>query len=288
MTSAGRRRTPLGRRLVNGLMLALCWLGAIVALVPLLLVLFHLARSGLGAVNWAFFTHLPRPVGEVGGGMKQAILGSLMIVGIACAFGLPVGILGGVYLAEYPTHRLGNWIRFAADVLSGIPSIVLGVVAYGLLVVPMKRFSALAGGVALAMIMIPILLRTTEEMVRLVPGSFREASLALGATRWQTVLSAVLPVARAGIVTGALLAAARVSGETAPLLFTALNNQYLNLHPDRPTASLPVQIFTYAIAPYDDWHRLAWAGALVLVGLIAIFSLLARLAVRNRFAGRGR
>jgi len=266
-------------------MQALCWLAAAIALLPLLLVLFHLASLGLRSMDAGFFTNLPRPVGEPGGGMKQAILGSLMIIGIACLIGLPVGILGGVYLAEYPGHRLGGWVRFAADVLSGIPSIVLGVVAYSLIVVPMRRFSALAGGVALAMIMIPLLLRTTEEMIRLVPGSLREASLALGAPRWRTAVSAVLPVARAGIITGVLLAAARVAGETAPLLFTALNNQHLNFRPDQPTASLPVQIFTYAISPYEEWQRLAWAGALALVGLISIFSLLARWVTRDRFGG---
>jgi phosphate transport system permease protein len=266
-------------------MLALCWLAAGLALLPLLLVLSHVARAGLGSVNLAFFTHLPRPVGEAGGGMRQAILGSFLVVGLAGLIGFPVGILGGIYLAEYPSHRLGNVIRFAADVLSGVPSIVLGVVAYALLVVPMRRFSALAGGIALAFIMLPILLRTTEEMVRMVPNSLREASLALGAPRWRTAVSAVLPVARAGIVTGVLLAMARISGETAPLLFTALNNQYLNLRLDEPTASLPVQIFTYAISPYEEWHRLAWAGALVLVGLIGMISLVARYATRNRFAG---
>jgi len=274
------------RRFINTLMLALCWAAAALALLPLVLVLFHVASSGFRAVNLEFFTHLPRPVGEPGGGMQQAILGSLLIVGIASAIGLPVGILGGVYLAEYQNHRVGHWVRFAADVLSGIPSIVLGVVAYSLLVVPMRRFSALAGGVALALIMIPILLRTTEEMIRLVPGSLREASLALGVPRWRTALSAVLPVARAGIVTGALLACARVAGETAPLLFTALNNQYLNLQPDQPTASMPVQIFTYAIAPYEDWQRMAWAGALVLVTLIGLLSILARVATRDRLAGK--
>jgi phosphate transport system permease protein len=282
-----RTRTQTTRRLANTMMLGLCWLGAAAALLPLLLVLFHVAQSGLGALNWEFFSHMPRPVGEPGGGMKPAILGSLMLVGIAAVIGLPVGILGGVYLAEYPTHRLGNWIRFAADVLSGTPSIVLGVVAYTLLVVPMRRFSALAGGVALAMIMLPILLRTTEEMIRLVPNSLREASLALGAPRWRTVVSAVIPTARAGILTGILLAAARISGETAPLLFTALNNPYLNLRLDQPTASLPVQIFSYTIAPYEEWHRMAWAGALVLVGMIGIFSVAARWATRSRFPDAG-
>ncbi len=279
-------KTGMGRRVVNGLLLALCWMAAALALVPLLLVLFHVITLGIRSVNLDFFTHLPRPVGETGGGMLQALLGSGMIIGIASLIGIPVGVLGGVYLAEYQAHRVGNWIRFAADVLSGIPSIVLGVVAYSLIVIPMKRFSAIAGGVALAMIMIPVLLRTTEEMIRLVPGSLREASLALGAPRWRTALSAVLPVARAGIVTGVLLSMARVAGETAPLLFTALNNQYLNWKPDQPTASLPVQIFTFAIAPYDDWQRLAWAGALVLVATTAILSLAARFIVRDRLANR--
>lgn len=277
-------RVPLGRRLQNGAMLGLCWLAVGLALVPLLLVLVHVAREGLSAVNLQFFTELPRPVGEAGGGMKQAILGSLMLVGLAAVVGVPVGVLGGIYLAEYPSHRICAWVRFAADVLTGVPSIVLGVVAYTVVVVPMRRFSALAGAAALAMIMVPILLRTTEEMIRLVPGSLREASLALGAPRWRTALFAVLPVARSGIVTGGLLAAARVAGETAPLLFTALNNQYLNHQPDQPTASLPVQIYTYAVSPYAEWHRQAWAGALVLVGLIGALSILARVATRSRMA----
>jgi phosphate transport system permease protein len=225
-------------------------------------------------------------VGEVGGGMKHALLGSLTIVGLAGLIGLPMGILGGVYLAEFPSHRVGHVIRFAADVLSGIPSIVLGVVAYSLVVLPMGHFSALAGGVALALIMIPIVLRTTEEMIRLVPSSLREAALALGAPRWRTALGVVLPVARGGIVTGVLLAGARVAGETAPLLFTALGNNFLNFHLDQPTASMPVQIYTYAIAPYDDWHRQAWAGALVLVLLIAVISLAARYATRDRLSTR--
>ncbi|MBI3910099.1 MAG: phosphate ABC transporter permease PstA [Armatimonadetes bacterium] len=282
MSGLAGSRTSLRRRLTNLAMLGLCWLGAGLAVLPLVLVLYYVATTGLRALNLDFFTQLPRPVGEPGGGMKPAILGSLEIVGIASVLGLLVGILGGIYLAEYPNHRMVQGIQFTADVLSSVPSIVLGVVAYALLVVPMRRFSALAGGVALAFIMTPIVLRTTEEMIRLVPGSLREASLALGAPRWRTAISAVLPVARAGIVTGALLAVARVAGETAPLLFTALNNQYLNFRPDQPTASLPVQIYTYAISPYDDWHRLAWAGALVLVGLIALLSLLTRLAIRGR------
>lgn len=286
MTSLAGARVPLGRRAANLLLLGLCWLAALLAIVPLVLVLFHVARTGLGAINLDFFTKLPRPVGEEGGGMLQALVGSGMILVIACLVGLPVGILGGVYLAEYPEHRLTHWIRFAADVLSGVPSIVLGVVAYTLVVLPMRRFSALAGGVALAMIMIPVVLRTTEEMIRLVPNGLREASLALGVPRWRTNLSIVLPVARAGIVTGILLAIARVGGETAPLLFTALGNQYLNLHPNRETASLPVQIFNYATAPYENGHRLAWAGALVLVGLVALLSVLARFATRDRLGGR--
>ena len=250
MTSLAGARAPFRRRAVNFALLGLCWLAALLAIVPLALVLFHVAKTGLAAVNLDFFTKLPKPVGEEGGGMQQALLGSGMILLIACLVGMPVGILGGIYLAEFPEHRLGHWIRFAADVLSGVPSIVLGVVAYTLIVLPMKRFSALAGGVALAMITIPITLRTTEEMIRLVPGSLREASLALGVPRWRTNLSVVIPVARAGILTGVLLSIARVGGETAPLLFTALNNQYLNFQPDQPTASLPVQIYNFAIAPY--------------------------------------
>jgi phosphate transport system permease protein len=286
MTSLAGARPSLLRRMQNGLMLGLCWIAAVAALAPLLFVMIHVVSTGIKSVNLGFFTNLPAPVGEVGGGMKHALLGSLSIVGIAAVIGLPIGVLGGVYLAEYRTHRLGNWIRFSADVLNGIPSIVLGVVAYTLLVVPMKRFSALAGGVALALIMIPIVLRTTDEMIQLVPGSLREASLALGVPRWRTALTVVLPVARGGIITGILLAMARVSGETAPLLFTALGNNFLNFHLDQPTASMPVQIYTYAISPYDDWHRQAWAGALVLVLIIAVVSLAARFATRDKFAMR--
>jgi len=224
-------RPSLYRRATNYLMLGLCWLAAGLAVLPLVLVLYHVANAGMHSVNLDFFTQLPKPVGEVGGGMKQAILGTLEILLVALGVGLPIGILGGVYLAEYQNHRIGGWIRFSADVLSGIPSIVLGVVAYTLIVVPMQRFSAIAGGVALALIMIPMLLRTTEEMIRMVPNSLREASLALGVPRWRTALSAVLPVARAGIITGVLLSVARLGGETAPLLFTALNNQYMNWRP---------------------------------------------------------
>jgi phosphate transport system permease protein len=279
-------KAAVGRRVVDLTMRGLCWAAVAAALLPLLLVLYHVVVSGAQALNLTFFTELPRPIGEAGGGMKQAILGSTLIIGIACAVGLPIGVLGGIYLAEYPTHRLGDWIRFSADVLSGIPSIVLGVVSYTLIVVPMKRFSAVAGGAALAMIMIPLVLRTTEEMIRLVPGSLREASLALGAPRWRTAFGAVLPVARTGIVTGVLLAVARISGETAPLLFTALNNQYLNFQPDRPTSSLPAQIYTYAITPYEQWQRQAWAGALVLVGLVSIFSVLARWVTQEKLAAR--
>jgi phosphate transport system permease protein len=283
---SGRGTNLALRRATNVLMQGLCWLAAAAAVVPLLLVLYYVASAGIRSVNLDFFTHLPAPVGEKGGGMQHALLGSLTIVGLGCLIGLPVGVLGGVYLAEFPAHRIGHWIRFSADVLSGIPSIVLGVVAYSLLVVPMRRFSAIAGGVALALIMIPLVLRTTEEMIRLVPGSLREASLALGAPRWRTALFAILPVARSGIITGVLLAVARVAGETAPLLFTALGNNYLNYQLDRPTASLPVQIFTYAISPYEEWHQQAWAGALVLVLLIAGISLAARYVTRDRL-GRG-
>jgi len=274
------------RRAQNLFMLGLCWLAALLAMLPLMLVLYHIGKTGMASVNLEFFTHLPKPVGESGGGMRPGIVGSLIIVGIASLAGLPVGILGGIYLAEFPNHRVGGWVRFAADVLSGVPSIVLGVVAYTLLVVPMKRFSALAGGMALGLIMIPIVLRTTEEMIRLVPSSLREASLALGIPRWRTALGIVLPAARAGIVTGVLLSAARVMGETAPLLFTALGNNFFSLDIDRPMASMPVQIYSYAISPYEDWHRMAWAGALVLVGIIAVFSLLARYATRDRLGYR--
>ncbi len=273
------------RRAVNAAMTALAGAAVAVALVPLASVLWLVVRSGAAGLSFAFFTHLPKPVGEPGGGIGNALVGTLYLVGLACVLALPLGIGAGVFLAERGDGRLGRAIRFTTEVLAGVPSIVVGIVAYGLVVVPMKRFSAVAGGLALALLMVPTLARTTEELVRLVPGSLREASLALGVPEWKTSLRIVLRTALGGIVTAVLLSVARAAGETAPLLFTALNNQYWNLSPVQPTASLTVQIFNYAISPYEDWHQKAWTAALVLLLLVGGLNLGARLLTRGRLAG---
>jgi len=251
---------------------------AVLVILPLVVIFGFLLYQGSTAVNLDFFTHLPKPVGEVGGGMANAIVGTLILITLAAGAGLPLGILGGVYLAESRDRRLPWVVRFLADVLNGVPSIVIGIFAYTLLVLPFRRFSALAGGLALGIIVIPIALRTTEEIVRLVPLSLREAGLALGIPQWKVVLRIVLPTARAGIITGAMVAIARVAGETAPLLFTAFGNRFWHQGLDQPIAALPLQIFAYAIAPYEDWHRQAWAGALVLIVMVFVVSLFARLA----------
>ncbi|HEY3418358.1 MAG TPA: phosphate ABC transporter permease PstA [Armatimonadota bacterium] len=265
----------------------LLWVGAILATLlaaaPLFLVLYYVVVQGLPAINWAFFTQLPKPVGEPGGGMANAIVGTLILVGLASLFGLPFGILGGIFLAEFGNNKIGNVVRFTADVLASVPSIVVGVLVYGIIVMPLKHFSALAGGVALGIMMIPTVMRTTEELVRLVPVSQRESALSLGATRFTTVFTVVMAAARGGVITGILLAVARVAGETAPLLFTALGNRFFSVSLDQPIASLPVDIYTRAIAPYPDWHAQAWAGGLVLVSMILILSVAARYATRGRF-----
>jgi phosphate transport system permease protein len=269
------------RRTSNGLFLGACYLAAVAVVAPLLFIVGHLLGKGLAGLDWQFFTHMPKPVGEAGGGMANAIVGTLLIVGVGAAMALPVGIAAGVYLAEYGRGRFATLVRYTTDVLSGVPSIVVGVAAYGLVVVPMGRFSAIAGSVALAILMLPTIIRSTEEMVRLVPRSYREAALALGAPRWKTIQQVVLPAARPGIVTAAMLSVGRAAGETAPLLFTALGNRFWSLKLDEPIATLPVFIFDYARAPYDDWNRQAWTGALVLVLLVTIVSALLRLTVRR-------
>jgi phosphate transport system permease protein len=277
--------TAQGRRRVS---LVMGWLTALAAgmvVLPLLLIFGFLLYQGASAVNVEFFTQLPKPVGEVGGGMANAIVGTLILVGLASCLGLPLGILGGVYLAESRDRRLPWVARFLADVLNGVPSIVIGIFAYAVAVLPLRRFSALAGGLALAVIMLPIVVRTSEELVRLVPSSLREAALALGVPEWKVVLRVVLPTARAGIITGVMVSIARVAGETAPLLFTAFGNRFWHQRLDEPIAALPLQIFAYAISPYDDWHRQAWAGALVLIGMVFVVSLAARVATRGRFTG---
>ena len=273
------------RRGVNAVMAGLTALAALLVILPLILILAFLVYQGASAVNLDFFTQLPKPVGEPGGGMANAIVGTLTLIGLASCLGLPLGILGGIYLAESRDRRLPWMIRFLADVLNGVPSIVIGIFAYTIVVLPMRRFSALAGGFALAVIMLPIVLRTTEELVRLVPASLREAALALGIPEWKVILRVVLPTARAGIITGVMVSVARIAGETAPLLFTAFGNRFWHQGLLQPIAALPLQIFAYAIAPYDDWHRQAWAGALVLIMMIFLSSLVARIVTRGRYSG---
>jgi phosphate transport system permease protein len=275
------------RRVVNVLVTVLCGAMVLAAIVPLGSLLWLVVSKGAPGLTAAFFTSLPTPVGEPGGGVGNAILGTAMMVGMACLLGLPLGIGAGVFLAEKGDGPFGRAVRFTAEVFSGIPSIVVGIVAYGLVVIPMRSFSALAGALALAFLMVPVLARTTEELVRLVPGTLREASLALGIPQWKTSLRVVLRTAAGGILTAVLLAIARAAGETAPLLFTSLNNQYWSLRPDQPTASLTVQIFNYAVSPYEDWHQKAWSAALVLLLLVGLLNLGARYALRRSAAGGG-
>jgi phosphate transport system permease protein len=263
-------------------MVALTCAAAALAIVPLIAILAYLLKQGAGALTLDFFTNSPRPVGEPGGGMANAIVGTLILIGIASAVGLPVGIGAGLYLAERGGTRLANLVRFLADVLNGLPSIVMGIFAWQFLVRPIGHFSALAGGAAIGAMMIPLVTRTTEEMVRTVPQSLREAALALGYPRWRTSLQIVLRTALGGIVTGVLVAVARVAGETAPLLFTAIGNQFWSTKLTQPIAALPLQVFVYANSPYDEWHAQAWAGALVLIALVLVISVLARGAVRSR------
>ena len=264
------------RKAKNHLMTLLMVAATAAVLVPLGLIFFHIVKMGVSSLSLDFFTQIPKPTGEAGGGMANGMAGSLVMIGAASLIGLPIGIFGAVYLVEYGGSKLSTAIRFSADVLSGTPSIITGMVAYTLIVVPMKGFSALAGSVALAMIMIPIVLRTTEEQLKMVPGSLREASLALGVPLWRTSLKVTLRSALSGVLTGILLAIARVAGETAPLLFTALGNQFWGKSLTAPMAAIPLQIFNFAISPYEDWHRLAWAGALVLVSVMFCLSLTAR------------
>ena len=275
-------RTARRRHATSGVMIGLTYLAAILATLPLLLILLHLVKQGASSLSPSFFTNTPRPVGEAGGGMANAIVGTLVLIGIAVAIGLPVGIGAGLYLSEKKTTPLAHSVRFLSDVLNGLPSIVIGIFAWEFLVRPVGHFSALAGGVALGAMMIPLVTRTTEEMLGVVPTSLREAALALGYSQWRTSVSIVLRTALAGIATGALVAVARIAGETAPLLFTAFGNQFWSTAVREPIAALPLQIFTYAISPFEDWHRKAWAGALVLVALIVISVSLVRYV-----AGRG-
>ena len=270
------------RLYTDRLMVGLCGLASFLAVIPLVSVLLYVLIQGVKTFRPGFFIHLPVPVGVDGGGMANAIQGTMTLVFLACLVGLPVGIFAGIYLAEFGKKGKFAWlVRFTADVLSGVPSIATGIVAYGLLVKTMGHFSAIAGGVALGFMMIPIVTRTTEELVKMVPNSLREASWALGVSQWRTIMSIVIRTAKNGILTGVLLSIARVAGETAPLLFTSFNNQFWTKSINEPTASLTVQVFTYAISPYDDWHRQAWTGALVLLIMVLSVNLFAKMFFKN-------
>ena len=266
------------RRLLSHVVVGLCGLAVLAALVPLALVLFYVLTQGLTSLNLAFFTEMPKPVGEAGGGMANSIAGSLIVVAIGAIFAIPIGIISGIYASEYAGTRLASAVRFAADTLNGVPSIVIGVFIYGIVVLPFRQFSAIAGGISLGVMMIPLIMRTTEELLLLVPSSMKEGALALGATRARAVFTVVVPAALPGIMTGILLALARIAGETAPLIFTAFNNRFFSTDVFQPMSTLTVQVFTYAVSPYKDWHRQAWAGALVLVTIVLTCSLLARIA----------
>jgi len=271
------------RKVKSAIMLGLMWLAAALVLLPLVLILWQLVREGATAINWDFFTKIQSSPGDTGGGMANGIVGTLMLLLIASVAGLPVGIGAGIYMAEHRTAKLAASVRFLADVLNGLPSIVVGIFAWSLLVKPMGHFSAWAGGIALGSMMIPLTARTTEEMIRTVPNSLREAALALGYANWRTSITIVARTALPGIVTGALVALARVAGETAPLLFTAIGNNFWSVNPNKPIAALPLQLYQFAISPYDSWHRQAWAGSLVLIALVLVISIAARYAARPRF-----
>ncbi len=272
----------LRRRVANRAMTGAAIVTVLLVLLPLVAIFAYLVYRGIGSINFAFLTQTPKPVGEPGGGMANAIVGSMVILGIASLLGVPLGIGAGIYLSEYGRNRYGDIVRFVSDVLNGVPSIVIGIVAYAIVVMRQKHFSALAGGVALAIMMVPTIARTTEQMLLLVPQAIREAAYGLGVSRWRTTLSITLRTATSGVITGIMLAFARVAGETAPLLFTAFGNQFWNWKSDQPTAALPLQIFTYAISPFDEWHRQAWAGALVLIVLVLALSLIARTVIRAK------
>jgi phosphate transport system permease protein len=269
------------RKLKSSLFVGFCGLSVLLALVPLAFILFFVVRQGVSSLDLDFFTQTPRPTGETGGGMANSIVGTLLMTGLGSLMAIPIGILSGVYMSEYAGTKLSSVVRFAADTLNGVPSIAIGVFAYGVAVLPFKQFSALAGAIALGMMMIPIIARTTEELLLLVPGTLREGALALGATRARAVFSVVVPAALPGIITGIVLALARIAGETAPLLFTALNNRYFSTSLRQPISSLTVQIYDYARSPYADQHRQAWAGALVLVTIVFCCSVLARVVTRR-------
>jgi len=269
------------RRVLSAVFSTACAASVLLALVPLAFILLYLLKKGAGALEWGFLFHNPKPVGEPGGGFANAIVGTLILIGLAAIFAVPVGVIAGLYVAEYRGSRFASMVRFAADALNGVPSIVVGIFAYSAAVLPVRRFSALAGGFALGVMMIPIIARTTEELLRLVPESFRDGALALGASRAKAAWSVVLPAALPGILTGILVALARIAGETAPLLFTAFGNRFFSTRLDQPIAALTVQIYTYAVSPYEDWHRQAWAGAFLLVVVVLALSVVARMATRR-------
>ncbi len=272
------------RKFKNTLMLSFSVLASIIAIIPLLYIFFYTTASGASALNLDFFINTPKPFGEEGGGMGNAIVGTFIMLGIGSCFGIPIGIMTGIYVSEYSGSIMSTIIKFLTDVLSGIPSIIIGIFAYGLIVLPFKKFSALAGGFALGILMIPTITRTTEEMLKLVPNTLREASLALGITKWKTSLNIVLRTASSGIITGILLAIARAAGETAPLLFTSFGNNYWSTSLTEPISSIPVQIYNYSISPYEDWHKKAWAGAFVLITLIFVINLIVRLITKRKYS----
>jgi phosphate transport system permease protein len=278
--------TYVRRNLTDRVVRSLCVIGTVVALIPLFSVLYYVVIRGIGGINLDFFTELPKPVGESGGGMGNALVGTLKLVGLAGLFGIPPGVLAGIYLAEFGSSKFGGLVRFAADVMSGVPSITVGIFVYSLVVVTTKQFSALAGGIALAILMLPMVTRTTEELLKLVPESLREAALGLGVPKWRATLRVMLRTALPGIAVGVMLSVARVAGETAPLLFTAFNNRFWSSGVMEQEASLPVNIYTYAVSPYEAWHRQAWAAALVLLATVLILNITARFLVRSRVGSR--
>jgi phosphate transport system permease protein len=272
------------RKVKNIIMAGLCFLSAVIAIVPLFIILFYTVSQGISSINWSFFTQMPKPAGETGGGMANALAGTGILILIASCLGLPVGILSGLYLSENENSLYAKSIKFLVEVLNGVPSIVIGVFAYAVFVIPMKHFSAVAGGFALSILMMPLITGTTLEMISLIPHSYREAALGLGIPRWKATLFVIFPAALKGILTGVLLSIARIAGETAPLLFTALGNRFWSTQLDQPIASLTVFIYDYSKAPFDDWNRQAWAAALVLIVLIMIINITFRLVTRKKYA----
>ena len=271
------------RKIINHLMIMFCVISTVISIFPLVYIFFYTTGAGISAINLDFFINLPKPVGETGGGMVNAIVGTLILIGIGSVFGIPIGILAGIYVSEFSGNIMSNLVKFLTDVLSGTPSIIIGIFAYGLIVLPMQRFSAFAGGFALGILMIPTITRITEEMLKLVPQTLREASLALGISRWKTTVKIVLKTASPGIITGILLAIARASGETAPLLFTSFGNSFWSTSLDQPIASIPVLIFNYAISPFEEWHSKAWAGAFVLIAIVFTVNLFVRIVTKTKY-----